>query len=752
MADDPAVVVVGCELVASRSRDTEELWSLLRTSEPTFSEDSRRFDYRYFQADDPGVADSVQARGFGCVPDLTPHPGMAAERDAGMAVRDPAALWLRQCLLRIKRTGTMRAADRCLLVVGHPLPGSLGLDEAVVAQAVAGRMTGDHDAIRQRLRLNTQSPDDDYRSLPHQLVLDAAVGLLPTDHEVFVIDSACSSALYAVALGMWTLLAGEADVALCGGAYAVIPRDCITFSQARGMSATTRLRAFDAHADGAVLGDAAGLVVLKTAARARADGDRVLGVLAGVGTSSDGRGKAIYAPDRDGQRLAIDRAFTAARLPSTAVDWVVAHGTGTPVGDRAELRALADGYAGTRRLLVTSNKSSVGHSANASGVVSMAHALLALDHELIPAQPAFTALADPKAAAPLAVPVVDTPWPSDRPRTVGVSGFGFGGTNIHVLLSSPTGSGYSRPPAADEIVLVGWQALLPGGQDNAGVAADLRAARWSSPASFGDPFPAPPVTRTQVPPVTAQRIDRGQLMALECVNRFTDTAGEPWAPYAASTGVLVGHFGPTRAGIEYTLRCYLRLVAERLPGPAFEEYASSVRAAIGPTTLDAVGGIMPSCSAARVSKLLNLNGLTMAVDHGWDATLAAIEIARRVLLAGELDYALVISLNGNRMPELTRILSPYGVAAEPAEGAFLLVLTRAQVARYDGLAPLATLRRVNNPAAAPVMCGPVDGRTYLGADGAVAVLRAALGGAEPSVVHRRDGGPALTVQPHFSPR
>ena len=137
--------------------------------------------------------------------------------------------------------------------------------------------------------------------------------LLPDGTELLMLDTACSSSLYAIDLGMKSLLLGTHDIAVCGGTFALGPRGAVLFSKLHGLSTGGAVRSLDKDADGVLFSDGAGVVVLKRLSRALADGDTVLGVLAAVGTSSDGKGKAIYAPASSGQSIAVDRALARTR-------------------------------------------------------------------------------------------------------------------------------------------------------------------------------------------------------------------------------------------------------------------------------------------------------------------------------------------------------------------------------------------------------------------------------------------------------
>ncbi|MGW7514491.1 beta-ketoacyl synthase N-terminal-like domain-containing protein [Streptomyces sp. NPDC054796] len=728
---DALPAIVGYGVLAPQVSAPGELWDRLRQSPRAATTDPARFDNDDFHSPDPECEDATYGRGFMAVTGFDPHPVLGAEMASGTAPDDLTALWLRHTLLCALDEVTVRASDRVLFVLGYPLPGSLRLDESLTERAAGLR----------------PAEQDDTRFLPFEIARTAAHGLLPEGTDTLVIDSACSSALYACDIGARALRADEADIALCAGAYAVTPRDCVAFAKARGMSPSMRLRAFDEAADGAVLGDAAGAVVLKTPERAAADQERVLAVVTATGTSSDGKGKAIYAPDQAGQYRAVRRALDSGALAPDDVDWVIAHGTGTPVGDRSELTSLNSAYAERATALpLVSNKSVFGHSCNASGAVSLAHALLALDNAAVPRQQHFRRLPELPAEVPSVAPLTgERAWPrrSGSPRTVAVSAFGFGGTDIHLLLSDRPGPSAPVPAPPDEVVLVGWDALLPGAPDTTALTEWLREGTAPGATAFGDPYPVPSPKTTGIPPVTAERIDRTQMMALECVQRYTERCGTPWERAAGFTGALTGHFGPTRAGVDYTHRCHLRQLRRRFAdrGSA-ARHESAVRERIAPISLDTVAGIMPGCVAARVAKRWDLHGMTMAVEQGWDSTLAALSIAHGALAARELDFALLLGAHGNRLPEFGSLLAPYGVPGVLAEGVFLLVLARQEaLGSTPGLARVTRLPAGVAPEEVPtVRCGPWAGRTYAGADGAVALLRAVVGPDPVAVVAPSPGG------------
>ncbi|MDH6136907.1 8-amino-7-oxononanoate synthase [Kitasatospora sp. MAA4] len=258
----------------------------------------------------------------------------------------------------------------------------------------------------------------------------------------FAVDAACSATLVALHQALGHLASGECRVALVGGAYlALEPRTLLAFSKVGAISAGGVCRPFDKDADGFVLGDGAGVVVLRPLEDALAAGDRVYAVIQGIGSSNDGIAEGPMTPRSEGQLTALRRAYADAGFSAGSVGFFEAHGTATVVGDRAELDAITE----LRRsepteptpAYLSSVKSLIGHSLGASGAASLIKTALMLHHgTVVPMPPTDSPRPDDLAAAGLRIPQAAVPWehPGATPRRAGVSNFGFGGTNVHVVL------------------------------------------------------------------------------------------------------------------------------------------------------------------------------------------------------------------------------------------------------------------------------------------------------------------------------
>jgi polyketide-type polyunsaturated fatty acid synthase PfaA len=262
------------------------------------------------------------------------------------------------------------------------------------------------------------------------------------------IDAACASSLAAVQVAISQLVERRADMMITGGVDTDnSPFTFMCFSKTPAFSKRGEIRPFDAEADGMLAGEGIGMVLLKRLEDAERDGDRIYGVIRGIGASSDGRYKSIYAPRPEGQAKAIRRAYEEAGFAPETVGLVEAHGTGTMAGDPAEmagLRLVFDGSNGRgQHIALGSIKSQIGHTKGAAGAASLVKTVLALDHKVLP--PTLNVeTPNPKLeleTSPFYVNTELRPWiraEGALPRRAGISAFGFGGTNFHVVLEEYT--------------------------------------------------------------------------------------------------------------------------------------------------------------------------------------------------------------------------------------------------------------------------------------------------------------------------
>ncbi|MFI7340472.1 SDR family NAD(P)-dependent oxidoreductase [Streptomyces sp. NPDC050085] len=352
----------------------------------------------------------------------------------------------------------LEAARRALVDAGYDPYGKREFPRertCVVFGAEAGSDTSNATTLRTVLPSYVgRLPDELAEQLP-QLTEDSFPGVLANvisgrianrldlGGANYTVDAACASSLTAVDVACKELASGTSDMALCGGAdlHNGI-NDYLLFSSVHALSKTGRCRPFAADADGIALGEGVACVVLKRLADAERDGDRIYAVIKGVGAASDGRALGLTAPRREGQRAALERAYAQARISPAEVGLVEAHGTGTVVGDRTELGVLSEVFteAGAEPggCVVGSVKSQIGHTKCAAGLAGLIKTALALHTGVRPPtlhigepNPAWTGIEN----SPFAFLDRTRPWSAPAARRVaGISAFGFGGTNFHVVM------------------------------------------------------------------------------------------------------------------------------------------------------------------------------------------------------------------------------------------------------------------------------------------------------------------------------
>ena len=266
------------------------------------------------------------------------------------------------------------------------------------------------------------------------------------------VDTACSSALVAVHQACQALHSGDCDLALAGGVNVLLsPVTVVAASRARMLSPVGRCKTFDASADGYVRSEGCGILVLKRLSDAVRDGDRVCAVISSSAVNQDGASSGLTVPNGGAQQRLIGAALARAGLAGGDVDYLEAHGTGTPLGDPIEVQAAAAAYGASRDadrpLLMGSVKTNIGHLESASGAAGLIKVVLSLQHEVLPQSLHFE---NPSPHIPwdsLPVRVVDKaiPWQANgRPRRAGVSSFGFTGTNAHVLIEEAPAQAATR--------------------------------------------------------------------------------------------------------------------------------------------------------------------------------------------------------------------------------------------------------------------------------------------------------------------
>jgi acyl transferase domain-containing protein/acyl-CoA synthetase (AMP-forming)/AMP-acid ligase II/acyl carrier protein len=427
-ADEP-IAIVGLACRFPGAADVRELWQLLAEGREAVAEvPSSRWDVeRFYDRDPDRPGKSVSRRGgFIAAVDRFDATFFGITRREAMAMDPQQRLVLEVAWEAFEEAGI--PADR---LVGSATGVFLGIS------------TSDYGLLHAR-HLGLAGIEG-HRGTGTALSIAAnrLSHLLGLQGPSLAIDTACSSSLVALHLAAQSLRLGECELALAGGVNLMLaPDNTIVFSKARMLSPTGRCHTFDASADGYVRGEGCGFVVLKRWRDAQRDGDTVLALLRGSAVNQDGLSNGLTAPNGEAQEAVIRAALAAAAVDPLEVGYVEAHGTGTALGDPIEMSSIAALYCRQRTqehaLRVGSIKTNLGHLEPAAGIAGLIKVVLALGRREIPPHLHFEHPSPhiPWHRLPVVVPRLIEPWPegpSGR-RLAGVSSFGFGGTNAHVLV------------------------------------------------------------------------------------------------------------------------------------------------------------------------------------------------------------------------------------------------------------------------------------------------------------------------------
>ncbi len=423
-----AVIGLGCRFPGGAT-GPDGYWSLLREGRDAIREVPRdRWDVDAWYDPDPDVPGKMATRWGGFLDEIDRFdPGFF-----GISPREAASMDPQQRLL-------LEVAWEALEHAGQA-PDRLGETRTGVFVGICG-----NDYFNLLMR-SAAGPSNTYLAsgTAHSVVSGRLSYVLGLRGPSVSIDTACSSSLAAVHLACQSLRVGDCRMALAGGVNAVLlPEPTVALSVARMMAPDGRCKAFDASANGFVRAEGCGVVVLKRLADARADGDRVIAVIAGSAINQDGRSSGLTAPNGPSQEAVILQAVAQAGIVPADVSYVEAHGTGTALGDPIEARALAaalgQGRPADRPLTVGSVKTNFGHTEAASGIAGLIKVVLSLEHGFIPPHLHLRTLSPqiPWRDLPLRVSSSGLPWPAGERRFAGVSSLGFSGTNVHVIVADP---------------------------------------------------------------------------------------------------------------------------------------------------------------------------------------------------------------------------------------------------------------------------------------------------------------------------
>jgi acyl transferase domain-containing protein/NAD(P)H-dependent flavin oxidoreductase YrpB (nitropropane dioxygenase family) len=454
------VAIVGVACILPGAPDARTFWANILGKVDAIKEiPAERWDWRRMYDEDPMAKDKVYSRWGGFLDPVALDPIELGLPPKSLDSIEPfqllALLCARSALADAGYAQRPFDRERTSVILGA---GGGGADKSVgytVRSALPSLLGDAHETLQERVfeRL-PEWTEDSFAGLLMNVAAGRIANRLDFGGTNYTVDAACASSLSAIALGARELSLGTSDMVLAGGVDAIQnPFAYLCFAKTRALSPTGRCRPFDAAADGIAISEGFATIVLKRLADAERNGDTIYAVIRGVGAASDGRDRSLTAPRPEGQMRALRRAYEQARVSPATVGLVEAHGTGTVAGDGAEVKALSTVFAEhsdeRQWCAIGSVKSMIGHTKATAGVAGIIKAALALHHRVLPPTIGVTE-PNPKANFPESPFYVNTegrPWlaPADgQPRRAGVSAFGFGGTDFHIVLEEYQGA-YLEP-------------------------------------------------------------------------------------------------------------------------------------------------------------------------------------------------------------------------------------------------------------------------------------------------------------------
>ncbi|WP_020585752.1 type I polyketide synthase [Desulfobacter curvatus] len=538
----------------------------------------------------------------------------------------------------------------------------------------------------------------------------------------YVVDAACATSLAAIECAVHELLSGAHDMVIAGGVNTnLTPESFVGFCKMGTLSANGSFP-FDERADGFVLGEGSGVLVLKRLKDAIREKDHILGVIKGIASASDGKGKGIAAPDKEGQKLAFQRCHEniKTKFSPGMVQFIEAHGTGTKVGDAVEMDTLCQVYDQEASIGVSSIKSQIGHLLGAAGMAGMIKTLLALNHQTLPPNGTFEKLSPKIDMADTSLFVLGDPkpWdaPANGPRMAAVSSYGFGGINYHAVVSEfrQADATLSRKifvdldhdPNDDRIVFAGmgvvlpkaknkdafWDAMVSGQKAYQPMPADRLAndcyAEEDENSGFRlpmmkngivDDFMLDPKT-FKIPPSAMTYMDRAQLFGLDAAGQALEHAGlqDKLTP-GNKIGTILGTISGTR-NVESIIRTRIPLLQRmiRSISEVDENTLSAIAGHVGDLltekypamTGDSIPGMLSNIVSARISKHYNTQGTNFVVDASCASATMALYLAVKNLRAGNLDAVLTGGVDTNLYPGVLLAFKRLGILAETEPSLF----------------------------------------------------------------------------------
>jgi len=582
------------------------------------------------------------------------------------------------------------ALDNCGLILGNlsfPTKSSnhlfMPLYHSVVDNALKQLLHGDFE-LAHFTEHQAVHPDNGLVAGYPAALLAQAAGLGGSH---FALDAACASSCYSVKLACDYLHTGKSDMMLAGAISGSDPMFVnMGFSIFQAYPANNIHAPFDKNSQGLFAGEGAGMMVLKRQSDAVTDGDHIYAIIKGGALTNDGKGEFVLSPNTKGQVLAYERAYENAGVNPQDVDYVECHATGTPKGDNVELRSMETFFSRVdNKPLLGSVKSNLGHLLTAAGMPGMTKAMLALDKGIIPATINLNEPLQSKNGyfTGAQMPTATVPWPtttnSAKPRTAGVSVFGFGGSNAHLVLQQATNelqSQFDQAKAAEPLAIIGMDAHFGGASNltlfnqlltsNGNTFRELPSKRWKGietdqqvMASLQLPH-APKggyveqfdidFLRFKVPPNEQDRLIPQQLMMMKVADNAAKDAG---LKEGSNVAVLVAmgmelelHSYRGRVNLTTQIEDSLLQQGISLTDSQREELTSIAKDGVAfAAQLNQYTSFIGNIMASRISALWDFSGPAITVSAEENSVYRCVELAESLFQTSDADAVIIASVD-----------------------------------------------------------------------------------------------------------
>ncbi len=530
----------------------------------------------------------------------------------------------------------------------------------------------------------------------------------------YIVDAACASSVTAVDAAMGELLSGDHDQVIVGGVNThLAPESFVGFAK-MGTLSKVGSYPFDERADGFILGEGSVIFVLKRMKDAIRDNNQILGIINAIGSSSDGKGKAIAAPNPKGQILSVNRCFETIRpdIKPEDIGFIEAHGTSTIIGDQVELETLNSMYKNSGAG-ISSIKSQIGHLLGCAGSAGLLKALLTVQKGELPPNGQYETLSKNHDLDASSLFIVkDTQrWPSgNTSRKAAVSSYGFGGINYHMVVEQMTDQ-YTRLPRDifsdsaydyndDRVVVAGLGVFLPGAKNTEEFwkvlksgkkqLSDIPKEHFDNDAysnldqtSF---YRLPKVKagvvkdhkfnnlKYRMPPMMVKSIERGQIFGLEAANEALESSGLLEKLSAANkVGVILGTISGERQS-KNIIRVRKQLLGNALKNASgidkdkseklSDALVDAIRATIPENNEDTTPGLLSNIISGRIANYFGLNGANYVIDASCASAFIAMKNAARNLKQKDLDFVLAGGVDTNLYPAVLMAFKRLGLLSE----------------------------------------------------------------------------------------